>query len=103
MADDPFNSDEWMEYAERVTRELVPMIADSAITMSIVPKTPDVKVAVELGFMILMDKPIIAIVPTGTTISDKMAKVADVVLEGDINDPGFQERLKAAIDQVRPK
>jgi hypothetical protein len=63
----------------------------------------DVKFAVELGFMVMLDKPIIAVVSPGSKVPLKLAKVADEIVEGDIGDPDFQERFHAAIDRVTAK
>jgi nucleoside 2-deoxyribosyltransferase len=92
-------------YAKRVREELIPMIEDSAITMSLVPpgNKPDVKFAVELGFMIMLDKPIIAIVDRDSKPPAKLIAVADEIVEGQVGDPDFEERLKAAIDRVMAK
>jgi nucleoside 2-deoxyribosyltransferase len=102
---DPFDSKEFRRYAERVRRELIPMIKESAVTLSLVPPDGevDVKFAVELGFMIMLDKPIIAVVSSGRKVPLKLVKVADEIVEGDVGDPGFEERFKAAIDRVRTR
>jgi nucleoside 2-deoxyribosyltransferase len=100
-AEDP----RFQEYAMHVRTELIPMIEDSAVAMSLVPvdNKPDVKFAVELGYMIMLDKPIIAIVGTGSKPPAKLVAVCDELVEGEINDPDFQERLKSAIDRVTGK
>lgn len=104
MADDPFESAEWKAYAEHVVNELVPKLESSAITLSLVPDgDPDVKFAVELGFCIMMDKPIIAVVSPNAKVPAKMVAVADAIVEGPIDDPSFQQRLMAALDEVLPK
>jgi nucleoside 2-deoxyribosyltransferase len=101
---DPFANPKWERYAERVRRELIPMINDSAVTLSLVPSgKTDVKFAIELGFMIMLDKPIIAVVTPGTKVPAKLIAVADEIVEGEISDPDFQERLRAAIMRVRPE
>jgi hypothetical protein len=103
--DDPFHGPEWDAYCTHVREELIPMITDSAVTVSLVPSNgkPDVKFAVELGFMIMLDKPIIAVVPPGTKVPLKLVKVADEIVEGDISDPDFQDRFHAAIDRTTAK
>lgn len=106
LPDDPFQDPQWLEYADHIRKELIPMIQDSAITMSLVPgdgQVCDPKFAVELGYMIMLDKPIIAIVNPGAKVPPKLTLVADEIVEGDINDPDFQDRLHAAIDRVQAK
>ena len=104
MTDNPWEDPGWLAYAQRCIDELGPKIDQSAVTIAMVPRGPaDVKMATELGFMILMDKPIIAIVLPGARISSKLAKVADAIVEGDLDDPRFIERLKATIEQLTKK
>lgn len=105
--DDPFDSQEFLDYADRVRRELIPKLEDSSVVVSLVPDGEgDVKFAVELGFSVMMDKPIIAVVAPGSTPSTKLIKVADVILEADLSsDAGrasLQERLPAAIAGLDP-
>ncbi|GAA1742876.1 hypothetical protein GCM10009809_42090 [Isoptericola hypogeus] len=101
MTDDPFDDPALQEWAHHVREELVPKLAGSALTVSLVPEgDPDVKFAVELGLSILMDKPIIAIVQPGTHVPERLVRVADVILEGDLTDPRFSDRIQAAITKV---
>jgi hypothetical protein len=105
MTDNPFEDKGWLEYADHVVNELIPKIQDSAITVSLVPegKATDVKFAVELGFSIMLDKPIVAVVSPGTKVPAKIVAVADVIVEGNVSDPDFQRRLMDAITQILKK
>jgi hypothetical protein len=105
VSDDPFDSDEFRAYEKRCREELLPKMHDSSIMMSLVPKDlkADVKFATELGFMIMMEKPIIAIIPPGTKVPLGLAKVADEIVEGDVDDPTVKKRLMAAITRVTEK
>jgi hypothetical protein len=100
---DPFDNAEWEAYAKHIRDELVPMIDSSAIAMSLVPKEADVKFAVELGLCIMMDKPIIAIVPSGTPVPAKIRAVADEIVEGSPGDPTFDQRLIQAMARLKAK
>lgn len=101
--DDPFTGQAWFDFTERALTDLLPMVQDSAITVSLVPDgPPDVKFAVELGFCIMMDKPIIAVVHRGAKVPAKIVAVADAIVEGPMDDPTFEDRFKAAIDRVMP-
>lgn len=83
MAEDPFQSEDWRTYAAHVIDELVPMIRDSAVTVSLTPDGPsDVKFAVELGLSIMLDKPIIVVLMPGRKIPGKLVAMADRVVEG---------------------
>lgn len=102
MTDDPFDTPEWESYAQRVRDELVPMIEGSAVTLTLVPDgPPDVKLAVELGFCLLMDKPIISVVKPGVKVPKKLRAIADEIVVGEPGDPAFDERLVAAINRMK--
>jgi predicted nicotinamide N-methyase len=90
---------DFIEYADRVLEEMVPKMAGSAVCISLVPDKGalDVKFAVELGYAILMDKPIIAVAASGAPVPDGLRRVAQAVVEGDIESPEGQERLQRAI------
>ncbi|WP_142282902.1 hypothetical protein [Mycobacterium aquaticum] len=99
--DDPFDTPEFRDYARRVRTELIPKLRDSAASISLVPNGPtDVKFAVELGLSIMLDKPIVAVVPPGTKVPAKLVAVADRIVEGDLNDRTLADRLNTAIREV---
>jgi hypothetical protein len=100
--DDPWQDPGYLEYAKRCIDDLLPKVQQSGICMSLVPKGPaDVKYAVELGFMIMLDKPIISVVFPGAKVPEKLARVSDEIVEGDINDPNFGARISEAIIRVQ--
>ena len=101
MTENPFEGKEWEEFAEAALTELVPKLRDSFCTVSLVPtgKT-DVKFSLELGFSIMLDKPIIAVVEPGTQVPAKLVAVADDIIEGDLGDPDLEERLHTALQRV---
>jgi len=99
-------SPEWRAYVTHVRTTLVPMIEDSAMSISIVPKDPesvDVKFAVELGLCIMLDKPIILAVREGTVLSEHLRRVADEIVVGNPDDPGVQAAFMEAINRVAPE
>lgn len=105
MTDDPFDSDEWRQFAERCITELVPKIDGSSVTISLVPNGPsDVKFAVELGFSIMMDKPIIAVIQPGMKVPGKLLAVADSIVEFDPNNTeGLMPRLGPILEEIFEK
>ena len=104
MSDDPFNDPEWLDYADHVRRELVPMIEDSAVTVSMFTGEIDPKMAIETGYMILMDKPIIVSVAPGAKVPRKLALVADEIVEANLDDPAeAAARLNAALMRIVKK
>ncbi|HTF53616.1 MAG TPA: hypothetical protein VK735_39740 [Pseudonocardia sp.] len=99
-SDDP-DAKKWLDHAQKT---LPPMMRDSAICMSLTPANgvPDAKYAVELGMMIMMDKPIIVLVQPGTKVPEKLMRVADGVVEVDLakKPEESQQRINAAIDDI---
>lgn len=105
MADqnDPFAGKEWRRFEDRVRKELIPKLDGSAASVSLVPDGKgDVKFAVELGFSIMLDKPIIAVVAPGVNVSRKMRMVADRVIVGQPGDEGFEDQLMDALRAIIP-
>jgi len=103
----PWEEDpEWRAYVTHVQTELVPMIEGSSIGMSIVPKNPedvDVKYAVELGLMIMFDKPIMLICRVGMVLPPKLRAVADeIIFADDLTDPDAREQIIAAMRRMTP-
>jgi hypothetical protein len=98
--DDP-SFDAWEEH---VREELIPMLADAAVTISMVPQggKTDIKFAVELGLSIMLDKPIIALVEPGTSIPNALARVADEIVEVDIrnDNAAAQKSIGEAFERV---
>lgn len=103
---DPTEDPEWKEFADRAIKELVPMVDDSAYCVSIVPRKPenrsDIKFCLELGLMLMLDKPIIMVIAPGSKVPDKV-QVADAIVELNMDDEKFMERLKATIDEVEAR
>lgn len=108
MSDNPERDyDELREFRQVVSEGLVPKLEDSAFSAVIAPYTTDenhkydIKFAVELGLMILMDKPIITIQAPGAAISKKLALVSDKIVHADIDTESGQELLREAIADMQ--
>jgi hypothetical protein len=83
---DPWDDPEVQRWTDHVRCELIPMIEGSSVAVSLCPpdgKT-DVKFAVELGMMIMLNKPIIVVANPGQTVPPKLVMVADRVVHADI-------------------
>jgi nucleoside 2-deoxyribosyltransferase len=86
----------------RVKRELVPMIDNSTAVMTLVPGAePDIKVAVELGVAILLDKPIVAVVIDGRAVPPKLAAVCDEVIEWSDDSAEMAQRIATVTERYR--
>jgi len=102
MTDEIRDDPEFIEWAERVQREVVPKIAGASFTVSLMPQgKPDIKFAVELGLSVMMDKPIILAVPTGSTVPAKLRALADDIVEVDWSEgsPAVHSVLTDAIER----
>lgn len=99
MTSDPFQDPQWLAYAERARRELIPMIKGSAVTMAMVSGSdPEPRQAMETGYMILLDKPIITVVTPGAKVPNKLAMVSDAIVEADFDKPEeMARRIRDAI------
>lgn len=89
-------------WARRVLDEVVPMIDQSTVFVSLVPTSEvDIKFAVEMGLALMMDKPIIVAVSPGVRVPAKLLGIADAVVEFDPSQPdATQARLHEAFRQI---
>lgn len=80
------------------SRETVSMLAASAVSLAVYSGQVDGKLALELGASVLLDKPIIMVVASGSKVPEKVVRVADRIIEADMDDPaGAAERIRAAL------
>lgn len=99
------NSDDkaWFAFNQDFRDNLVPKLLSSSIYLGIGSSEWDVKFAAELGAAIIMDKPILLVVPKGRTISEHFRRVADIVVDDwDIDDTNAQTRMIDAMQQLLP-
>jgi hypothetical protein len=95
---DVWEDPEAQAWREAMNNGLRPMIADSVVTMMISPgDEPDAKIAVELGFSILFDKPILVLAPPDRGVPDKLRSIADAVIIGTPADPHVRAAIEAFI------
>lgn len=95
--DDPL----YRAWVKRIRTELIPKLEGSRAVVSIVPDGDgDTKFAVELGYSILMDKPIIAVVRPGIRVPNKLVLVADHIIEADITTRDGQAKLAEAVNAI---
>ena len=94
----------FQEFAERAITKLVPMVDESAYCVALVPRKPedfnDIKFCIELGMMIMMDKPIVFVIAPGTKVPEKLIKVADRIIELDTNDAKFMATLEETLQEL---
>ena len=93
MSDDWTKDPAWKEYERHVLMDMVPKLSESALTISLVPTDEgDVKFWVELGASIMLDKPIIVVVANDRRLPERLRRVADEIVVGDLmTDEGRKE------------
>lgn len=102
---DPFDDPQFKTFAEHALRDAVPAIASSSYVIAVAPNggTADIKIAVEIGLAILMDKPLIVLAPKDRTVAARLLRIADVVIEVDMDTEAGRkaagEKIKAALRQ----
>lgn len=93
-----WDSPDYRAWEEDVIENLVPMIKKSDFVASLMPVgRADAKFAVELGFSIMFDKPLIMLVQPGVHVPEKLALIADDIIEADFSTPQGVESLKARV------
>jgi len=89
MSDDPWNDPKAQDWLHYVRTHVLPMVEDSNVCISLCPPKDkvDIKFAVELGMMVMLDKPIIVVADENRDIPAKLRSVADRIIVGDITTP----------------
>jgi nucleoside 2-deoxyribosyltransferase len=89
-------------WEDRARRDLEPKVASSAYVISLAPEKIDPKVALEMGYALLLDKPIVAVVPPGRSISRNLGRVAERVirLSAPLSTEAGTQELMAALGSL---
>lgn len=100
MTEDIWDDPEAKAWRERANTELRPMIENSAISVVLWGK-PDAKLAVEVGFTLLLGKPFVVLKPSGQDVPASLARLADAIVEyDDITDPTVMRRVAAEAKRI---
>lgn len=97
------DTQEFEEFARDALENMVPAMAKSSYVIATAPPTgskADIKQAVEIGMAILMDKPLIVIAPDGRVIGERLLRIADAVVKGDLETEAGREQI---VEQLRSK
>lgn len=86
-------------YYRYAKEDLFPKMKSSSISITIAGE-PDPKLCLELGAMILFDKPIIVLVPEGHTLPANLKRVAAAIVYGNPQNPHTMKELQNAITSV---
>ena len=94
-------------FQQAVSEGLVPKMENSAFAVALCPTEGphkvDAKFAVELGVMIMLDKPIIAVVAPGTTVPEKLKLVADKIIVAKLEDDDTAQKIRDAVAELQEK
>lgn len=93
----------WADYCERVGSGLLPKLTASAVSILLYDGSGDdeeVMYATQLGYMLLLDKPLIVATPPGVTVPTRLARAADEIVELKLDDPASRETLMAAVRRL---
>lgn len=94
----------WDRFVRHARTDAVRLIHGSAFVMTFVPDDgkPDVKFAVELGFGIMLNKPIITIAMKGQRVPPGLRRVSHSVIEltEDLDTQAGQDEMEAKLRAV---
>lgn len=93
---------EMREFADHALHEMFPKLKASAMSVTLIPNGPgDVKLWVEMGAAIMLNKPIIVVLCGDAPLPPKLALIADdVVRMVTPEDVEGQADMQAAIERV---
>lgn len=100
---DPFKSTGYRQYARHFIKDVLPKVRDSSYFIAIgtpVGEMSDVKMATEIGMCILLDKPLIVLAPEGRHVAEKLLRIADHVITGDMDSPVGMAEMQAKLQRV---
>jgi hypothetical protein len=98
-------TEQWQEHARA---EIAPKVASSAYIVTLAPDQIDPKIALETGYAVLLDKPIVVVAEPGRPVLPGLRRIATEVIELTepfTSDAGQQElmgRLAAFNVRIRP-
>jgi hypothetical protein len=76
-----FNDPEMKAFLKRGEAEMFPKVQESAVCMMLYTDKIDAKIALELGAIILLDKPLVLIAEKNTPIPARLLRIADAVID----------------------
>ena len=100
----------WADYTERFRTQVVPKLLSSSFMIQVGEGIPEkvtndvIQTATELGVMLLLNKPLIILVPPGYRLSSALRRAAAIVLDNfDVADDACQDRLAEAIKTLKDR
>lgn len=87
------------EFFRRAREDLFPKMKGAALSI-VIAADPDPKLCMELGAAILLDKPIVVVVPEGQKLPTNLSRIASAIVQGDISQSKGKKQLQEAITRV---
>lgn len=87
-------------FVQRIRAELIPKMADSAVITMIAPDIGaefDVDFAVQIGAAVLLEKPLLVLLPEGRTPPPKLARIADRIITVDLDSARGQQNVETEL------
>lgn len=100
---DPFQSPGYRQYARHFIKNVLPQVRSSSYFIAIAPVSgteADVKMATEVGMCILLDKPLIVFAPEGRPVAERLLRIADHVIRGDMDSPLGMAEMQAKLQRI---
>lgn len=99
---DPFDDPRWQDFASAANARLIPMIRGSSLSLAQIGDGDlDIQQALEIGAILLLDKPLILMVEPGSKVPAGLAKAAVAIIERNPDDDkDTQARLSAAMEAL---
>jgi hypothetical protein len=93
--------DDYHDFQRVLVHGLMPRVLNDDYCVSIVPEVNrlDARFCIELGVMVMHDKPILAIVQPSAWVPDKLTLVADHIIFADIHTEAGQVVIRDAIER----
>ena len=101
---DAYASAEWRDFARNVVADMVPKMKDSALVIGLAAPSAeaDVKMAVEIGYCLLLGKPLLIMAAKEGDVHPGLLRAADEVVYGEVQHPKTQAAMQAAIARMVP-
>lgn len=97
---DPLEHPEARKFLNRARRDLLPKIKDSALTVALWGGDPDPKQAIEFGYSVLLDKPIVLVVLRNAQVPEKVMKVTDAIIEWTDDQDVLAQRINEVMAEL---
>lgn len=95
---DPWSDPRAAAWVAHIRHQVLPQLRGSAASITIAPDAePDIKIAVELGLTLLLDKPLVVVVTPGRSCPEHLRRAADLIVD-DADQAVAARRIRDFID-----